>query len=165
MRKNEITMQDAFEELRNDLESEEPLFLPAKKIRLSKEMTKEEFISIRKKLGLTQMQLAELLDISVKTVQTYEQGRVTPSGLVSKVLRLLKENKLFKQIFCENQINETSSEKAVLLYTSLYDIRDYEKNYALYETKHSLNTAIIHNTTGKSDTVKVQIPEEYGVLQ
>ena len=37
-------------------------------------MQKEEFFKIRKKLGKTQKEMAALLAISIKTVESYEQG-------------------------------------------------------------------------------------------
>ena len=37
-------------------------------------MEKQEFVSVRKKLGRTQKQLASLLGASLKAVQGYEQG-------------------------------------------------------------------------------------------
>ena len=37
-------------------------------------MNKEEFVKIRKRLGKTQKEIAKLLGISYKTVESYEQG-------------------------------------------------------------------------------------------
>ena len=96
---NEVSMEDAFEDLKRDLESGAPLSGSAYKVRANKPMSKEEFSSIRKEMDLTQAQLAEILDISIKTVQSYEQGIIEPPGLVAKVLRLLRSNATFKAIF------------------------------------------------------------------
>ena len=39
-----------------------------------------DFKELRKKQGLTQAQLADILDVSVNTVQNWERGRNLPSG-------------------------------------------------------------------------------------
>ncbi len=53
-------------------------------------MEKEYFCLIRKKLGKTQKELAELLSISLKTLHSYEQGwRQIPTHAERQVLFLL----------------------------------------------------------------------------
>jgi len=60
-------------------------------------MKKEELLSIRKKLGKTQKQLAELLGTSLKAVHSYEQGwRKIPAHVERQMYFLIsrtKENK------------------------------------------------------------------------
>lgn len=57
-------------------------------------MEKEEFLVIRKKLGKTQKELAELLGISIKTLHSYEQGwRRIPAHAERQVLFLLSRRK------------------------------------------------------------------------
>jgi DNA-binding transcriptional regulator YiaG len=46
---------------------------------------------LRKRLGLTQDQLSELLDCGGKSLSRWESGRGLPSGIVNKLLRLLDE--------------------------------------------------------------------------
>jgi len=65
----------------------------------NKIMDKQGIKSIRAQLGFTQTQLARYLDLSVKTIQTYEQGKSVPSGLVTKVLRHIITSKSFKRAF------------------------------------------------------------------
>lgn len=45
-------------------------------------MTRSEFLAIRHRLGKTQLQMAQLLGISLKSVQSFEQGwrKVTPQA-------------------------------------------------------------------------------------
>lgn len=45
---------------------------------------------IRLRLGLTQAELAEVLDISVRTVQEWEQGRRKPTGAARTLLSVLE---------------------------------------------------------------------------
>jgi DNA-binding transcriptional regulator YiaG len=46
---------------------------------------------LRKRLGLTQDQLSNLLDCGEKSLSRWESGRGLPSGIVNKLLRLLDE--------------------------------------------------------------------------
>ncbi len=53
-------------------------------------MKKKEFANIRRQLGKTQRQLAELLGISLKAIQSYEQGwRNIPAHTERQILFLL----------------------------------------------------------------------------
>ena len=53
-------------------------------------MEKQEFSSIRKKLGKTQKQLAALLGMSLKTIHSYEQGwRSIPTHIERQLFFLL----------------------------------------------------------------------------
>lgn len=52
-------------------------------------MTREEFISLRKKLSKTQKQMAELLGVSLKAVHSYEQGWRTVPGHVERQMFFL----------------------------------------------------------------------------
>ena len=53
-------------------------------------MDHKEFSALRKKLGKTQKQMGELLGISVRTVQSFEQGwRKVPVNIERQVLFLL----------------------------------------------------------------------------
>lgn len=69
-------------------------------------MTREEFSLARKKLGKTQKSLAELLGVSIKAVQSYEQGwRTVPLHVERQVYFLLvnkRKNKPTKRKDCWN---------------------------------------------------------------
>jgi len=69
-------------------------------------MTREEFSLARKKLGKTQKLLAELLGVSLKAVQSYEQGwRTVPLHVERQVYFLLvntRKNKPVKRKDCWN---------------------------------------------------------------
>lgn len=95
----EVSREDLMAELKRDLEAGKPLTNAPHKVRASKPMGKEEFSAIRKDLTVTQAQLAEILDISIKTVQAYEQGRAEIPGLVSKVLRLMRQDSVYRGLF------------------------------------------------------------------
>lgn len=47
---------------------------------------------IREKLGLSQSRFAELLGVSVRTLQDWEQGRRTPSGAARTLLLVAEKN-------------------------------------------------------------------------
>jgi DNA-binding transcriptional regulator YiaG/mRNA-degrading endonuclease RelE of RelBE toxin-antitoxin system len=105
----DVSREDLLAELKRDLENGTSLTKPAYKVRSSEPMGKDEFSSIRKEHNLTQAQLAEVLDISIKTVQAYEQGRAEIPGLVLKVLRLMRKYSVFSSIFCGEMSTEEYS--------------------------------------------------------
>jgi len=58
-------------------------------------MTKENFKSIRLEAGLTQVQLASLLELSSQNlVSKYESGERVPSKQTQLLYKLLREGKL-----------------------------------------------------------------------
>lgn len=48
--------------------------------------------SIREKTGLSQARFAELLGVSLRTLQDWEQGRRAPSGAARTLLRIAARN-------------------------------------------------------------------------
>jgi putative transcriptional regulator len=45
-------------------------------------------VKVRRKTGLSQSQFAELVGVSVRTLQDWEQGRREPSGAARSLLRI-----------------------------------------------------------------------------
>lgn len=54
-------------------------------------LTSDEIRAIRKRLGKTQKELAEMLDVGGKTFARYENGQVTQSRIMDSFLRMLDE--------------------------------------------------------------------------
>ena len=54
-------------------------------------MTALEVIDIRRAAGLTQTELAALLAVSPRTIQSWEQGRRRPGGPAAKLLANLAQ--------------------------------------------------------------------------
>src|SRR5687768_12120362 len=57
-----------------------------------KMMSKRDIVKLRKKMNWSQMFLARGLNVSVKTVQAWEQGVRTPTGPTLKLLEIAKDN-------------------------------------------------------------------------
>jgi putative transcriptional regulator len=49
-------------------------------------------MSIRERTGLSQVRFAELLGVSVRTLQEWEQGRRAPSGAARTLLLIAQKN-------------------------------------------------------------------------
>lgn len=57
-------------------------------------MNREKFVSYRKRLGLTQKALAQLLVVSIRTIHSYEQGfRNIPGTIARQLLFLVFQQK------------------------------------------------------------------------
>jgi putative transcriptional regulator len=56
--------------------------------------TKEQLLAIsaRQSVNLTQKEFAQLLDVSVDSVQDWEQGRRTPRGAAKTLLRVARSH-------------------------------------------------------------------------
>ena len=54
----------------------------------------KEIKNMRANLRLSQSEFAQLLPVSVKTIQAWEQGQKTPSPLASKLLQLIEHRGL-----------------------------------------------------------------------
>lgn len=55
-------------------------------------MTVPSVTSIREKTGLSQARFAQLLGVSVRTLQDWEQGRRAPSGAAKTLLMIADKN-------------------------------------------------------------------------
>ena len=79
-------------------------------------MKKDEFINIRKKLDKTQKEMATLLGISIKTVESYEQGLrnipVNVERIVYFLLFKLNREKLDEKELCWDKKECTPSTRA-----------------------------------------------------
>ena len=59
-----------------------------------KDYTPEKIVSIRKKLKLSQAALASIFNISLSTVQKWEQGQKQPTGASKKLLDIVERKGL-----------------------------------------------------------------------
>lgn len=57
-----------------------------------KEFSKSEIKSLRAKLELTQIAFAQILGVSIKTVEAWEKGTNSPNGPARRIIGMLKED-------------------------------------------------------------------------
>jgi putative transcriptional regulator len=62
----------------------------------STEYTAEDVVRIRRERGLSQSQFARLLAVSVRTLQSWEQGTRTPSGPSMRLLQVFENPREFQ---------------------------------------------------------------------
>ncbi len=65
-----------------------------KKGKKGRTYSKEQLLAIsaRKSVNLTQREFAKLLDVSIDTVQDWEQGRRSPRGAAKTLLKIAQSN-------------------------------------------------------------------------
>lgn len=61
-------------------------------------LSADDITRIRKKLGYSQAVLAKVAAVSVQTVQGWERGARRPSGTASRLLQLLENPDLIKEL-------------------------------------------------------------------
>lgn len=62
--------------------------LKAGKVARSTQVDVSFVVSARNQVGLSQSEFAELLGVSVRTLQAWEQGRIKPSGAAQTLMRI-----------------------------------------------------------------------------
>lgn len=82
------SLQQAVEHARGERHDLRTTVLPAP----PKPMKKSEIVKLRQQLNLSQVLFARLLNVSVKTVQAWEQGAREPSDAALKLLTIVKKH-------------------------------------------------------------------------
>lgn len=62
--------------------------MKTKKVARATRIKLPEFVRARNKIGLSQSEFADLLGVSLRTLQDWEQGRRTPSGAARVLLQV-----------------------------------------------------------------------------
>lgn len=62
--------------------------LKAGKVERSTQVDVSFVVSARNQVGLSQSEFAQLLGVSVRTLQAWEQGRIKPSGAAQTLMRI-----------------------------------------------------------------------------
>ena len=82
--------------------------------------TADEVKSIRQTCRMTQHQFSELFGISVKTLESWEQGINTPGSAAARLLDILNYDYGFASVFCDQEcVYEKDDVKAVRAKTGL----------------------------------------------
>ncbi|MFD0930683.1 helix-turn-helix domain-containing protein [Methylophilus glucosoxydans] len=66
--------------------------LKAGKVARSTQVDVSFVVSARNQLGLSQSEFAQLLGVSVRTLQAWEQGRIKPSGAAQTLMRIVHKH-------------------------------------------------------------------------
>ncbi len=82
------SLQQAIEHARGERHDLRTTVLPAP----PKPMKKREIIKLRQQLNMSQILFARMLNVSVKTVQAWEQGLREPSDAALKLLTIVKKH-------------------------------------------------------------------------
>ena len=90
MNENELLDRDAKHNFGDEL-LQSVKEMRAEKVGHAHKVNIPEIIEARNKIGLTQGQFAELLGVSKRTLQEWEQGRKKPSGAASSLLKIAIE--------------------------------------------------------------------------
>jgi|SRR6185437_2791485 len=62
----------------------------------------EEIAQVRERVGLSQPKFAEVLGVSLRTLQEWEQGRRTPSGAAQSLLKIAaRRPDVLREVFAE----------------------------------------------------------------
>jgi putative transcriptional regulator len=83
-----VSLEQALQHARGERRDLRTTVLPAP----PKPMKKQEIVKLRQQLNLSQAVFASVLNVSVKTVQSWEQGLRQPSDAALKLLTIAKKH-------------------------------------------------------------------------
>jgi putative transcriptional regulator len=83
-----LSLEQALQHARGERHDLRTTMLPAP----PKPMKKQEIVKLRQQLNLSQAVFASVLNVSVKTVQAWEQGLRQPSDAALKLLTIAKKH-------------------------------------------------------------------------
>ena len=79
-----------FEELTRSIRQAGAIARGEKKPARRHELTPSRILAVRERSGLSQAQFARLLNVSVKTLQNWEQARREPTGPAKALMRIVE---------------------------------------------------------------------------
>jgi DNA-binding transcriptional regulator YiaG len=135
MRK-EVTRESAIAKFEERLRKKEKVNPRIETVRFYEPMTAEEFSDARKSLDVSQSKLGQILDLSTRAIQSYEQGINPVPGVVAKILRLMKTNPNVFQAMIMN--TPDSKEKKALqsfAFVSVSDMNTFGERFNMMEKR------------------------------
>lgn len=94
----ELEARDAGRDIGNEI-LEAVREMKAGKVGATQKIEVPEAVEARHRSGLTQSQFAQLLGVSVRTLQDWEQGRRQPSGAAQSLLKIaLKHPEVLREL-------------------------------------------------------------------
>jgi len=91
-KKSFAELKESFKQMAEHAAGEQKNFRTTTRVRPLKPFTKRDIVNIRSRMKVSQAVFANLLNISVKTVQSWEQGLKIPSGPSLKLLTIAKKH-------------------------------------------------------------------------
>lgn len=85
-------MDKELEQFQNDLLASVRQMKAGEAARITKKVDISPIVTARNVLGLSQSRFAELLGVSKRTLQEWEQGRRTPTGAAKTLLRVVERH-------------------------------------------------------------------------
>lgn len=79
-----------FEELTRSIRQAAAIARGERKPARQRELTPSRIVAVRERSGLSQAQFARLLNVSVKTLQNWEQARREPTGPAKALLQIVE---------------------------------------------------------------------------
>ena len=90
---NKSRLLRGLDELNELIDGHDPGFeTQVETIDLTPKYDAEDIKQLRKKLNVTQVEFAKVMAVSPKTVTSWETGRSTPRGAVSKLMDIFNDN-------------------------------------------------------------------------
>jgi len=123
-------------------------------------MTGKELQAIRKRAKITQIQLSELMGVSLQTISNYESATELPSGKSDYIINFYKnvaENKAGNDTLSSNSVGKENSENRILL-EILNEMKDLRRDFDIMKDDRE-------NERKQNDVLRKQLQLAINVLR
>ena len=126
---------------------------------------KLDVFEIRKKVNLSQWQLAALLGVSLRTIKSWEKGLYSPKGASRVLLELANHNsQVFLQLFLRNSYLEYNSDDYVFVKKDEYEellnlLEDFNLYIEAEKRSKNNNNGVIFSSERVFDELGIDVSE------